>query len=111
MALYNAVTSKENPHLWPCSTIYSGYSAHAVMTQYGNVDITLDIIRGIDTIRRGAHALLQGIHKSGCIHVLMLKIEMDILRLSHIHDTLPQVPPQSHARMLYLSTKIYYKYT
>ena len=75
------------------------------MMQYGNVDVTLDIIRGIGTIRRGAHALLWGVHKSGCIHVLMLKIEMDILRLSHICDTLPQVPLQSHAQMLYLSTK------
>ena len=51
IALYNAVTSKENLCLWPHSAIYSGYSAHAVMTQYGNADITLDIIRGIDTIQ------------------------------------------------------------
>ena len=54
--------------------------------QYGNVDITLDVIRGIDTIRRGAHAVSWGICESGCIHVLMPKIEMDILRLSHICD-------------------------
>ena len=72
IALYNAVTSKDNPHLQPHSTIYSGYSACAVMMQYGNADVTLDIIRGIDTIRTGAHALSQGLCKSGCFHVLML---------------------------------------
>ena len=60
IALYNTVTSKENPCLWPCSMIYSGYSTHAVMMQYGNADITLDIIRGIDTIRTGTCALLWG---------------------------------------------------
>ena len=52
-ALYHAVTSKENPHLQLCSMIYSGYSIHAVMMQYGNDDIMLDIIRGIDAIRTG----------------------------------------------------------
>ena len=56
------------------------------MMQYGNVDVTVDVIRGIDAIRRGAHALLQGIRKSGCICVLMLKVETDVLRLSHIRD-------------------------
>ena len=65
IALYNAVTSKENPHLWPHSVIYSGYSTHAVMMQYGNADVMLDIIRGIDAIRTGAHALSWGLHKSG----------------------------------------------
>ena len=59
------------------------------MTQYGNVDITLDVIRGIDAIRRGAHALSRGIRKTGHICVLMSKIETDILRLSHIRDTPP----------------------
>ena len=59
IALYNTVTSKENLHLLPGSTIYSGYSAHQVMTQYGNTDVMLDIIRGIDAIRIGAHALLR----------------------------------------------------
>ena len=39
--------------LWPHSVIYSVYSAHAVMMQYGNADIMLDIIRGIDAIRTG----------------------------------------------------------
>ena len=72
IALYNAVTSKENPHLWPGSAIYSGYSTHAVMMQYGNTHITLDIIRGIDAIRTGAHALLRGLCKSGHFCVLML---------------------------------------
>ena len=72
IALYNAVTSKENPCLPPGSMIYSGYSTHAVMMQYGNTDVTLDIIRGIDAIRTGACALLQGLHESGCFHVLML---------------------------------------
>ena len=51
--------------------IYSGYSARAVMTQYGNADVTLDI-RGIDAIRTGACALSQGLRESGCFHVLML---------------------------------------
>ena len=64
-----------------------------MMMQYGNVDVTLDIIRGIDVIRRGAHALSWGIRESGCINVLMPKIEMDVLRLSHIHDTLPRYLP------------------
>ena len=73
IALYNAVTSKENPCLWPGSVIYSGYSACVVMMQYGNTDITLDIIRGIDAIRIGACALPWGLRKSGCFHVLMLK--------------------------------------
>ena len=72
IALYNAVTSKENPCLWPCSMIYSGYSTHVVMMQYGNADIMLDIIRGIDTIRTGAHALSWGLCKSGHFHVLTL---------------------------------------
>ena len=54
--------------------------------QYGNVDVTLDIIRGIDAMRRGACALWWGIRESGCICVLMPKIETDILRLSHIRD-------------------------
>ena len=74
IALYNAVTSKENPHLQPGSMIYSGYSAHVVpvMMQYGNTDITLDVIRGIDAIRTGARALSWGLHESGCSHVLML---------------------------------------
>ena len=65
IALYSTVTSKENPHLWPHSAIYSGYSAHVVMMQYGNADIMLDIIRGIDAIRTGAHTLLWGLHESG----------------------------------------------
>ena len=72
--------------------------------QYGNVDITLDVIRGIDAIRRGAHALLWGIHETGCIHVLMPKIETDILRLSHICDIYvctPKIGLQSFA--LYMS--------
>ena len=56
------------------------------MMQYGNVDITLDAIRGIDAIRRGAHALSWGIRESGRIRVLIPKIETDILRLSHIRD-------------------------
>ena len=48
MALYNTVTSKRKPtSVQPCSTIYSGYSAHAVKMQYGDVDVTLDVIRGI----------------------------------------------------------------
>ena len=72
IALYNAVTSKENPCLWPGSMIYSGYFTHAVMMQYGNTDVTLDIIRGIDAIRTGAHVLSQGLHESGCFCVLML---------------------------------------
>ena len=77
------------------------------MMQYGNVDLTLDVIRGIDTIRRGAHALSWGICASGHICVLMPKIDMDILRLSHIHDTLPQVLPQSQAQMfIYLQKSI-----
>ena len=70
--LYNAVTSKENPHLWPHSRIYSGYSASVVMMQYGNADITLDIIRGIDAIRTGAHALSWGLCESGHFCILML---------------------------------------
>ena len=72
IALYNAVTSKENPHLQPHSVIYSGYSTCAVMMQYGNADITLDIIRGIDAIRTGACALSQGPRESGRFRVLML---------------------------------------
>ena len=72
IALYNTVTSKENPCLQPCSMIYSGYFAHAAMMQYGNADVMLDIIRGIDAIRTGAHALLWGFRKSACFHVLML---------------------------------------
>ena len=72
IALYNTVTSKENLHLWLHSVIYSGYSTHAVMTQYGNADVMLDIIRGIDAIRTGACALLWGLHESGCFRVLML---------------------------------------
>ena len=56
------------------------------MMQYENVDVTLDVVRGIDAIRRGAHALLQGTCESGRIRVLMLKIERDVLRLSHIRD-------------------------
>ena len=39
-------------------------------------DITLDIIRGIDTIKRWACALSWGICKSDHVHVLMLKIEI-----------------------------------
>ena len=72
IALYNAVTSKENSHLQHHSAIYSGYSTHVVMVQYGNADIMLDVIREIDAIRTGAHALLQGLCESGCFHVLML---------------------------------------
>ena len=72
IALYNAVTSKENPHLQPRSVIYSGYSTHTVMMQYGNADVTLDIIRGIDAIRTGARALSRGLRKSGRFRVLML---------------------------------------
>ena len=72
IALYNAVTSKENLHLWPHSMIYSGYSTCVVMTQCGNADITLDIIGRIDAIRTGAHALLWGPCKSGHFCVLML---------------------------------------
>ena len=72
IALYNAVTSKENLCLQPRSVIYSGYSAHAVMMQYGNADVTLDIIRGIDTIRTGACALSQGLCESGCFCGFML---------------------------------------
>ena len=34
-----------------------------------------DIIKGFDTIRRWVHALSWGIHESGCVHALMLKIE------------------------------------
>ena len=72
IALYNAVTSKENPCLPPGSAIYSGYSAHAVMMQYGNTDIMLDVIRGIDAIRTEACALSRGLHESGRFRVLML---------------------------------------
>ena len=72
IALYNAVTSKENPHLPSGSTIYSGYSVCAVMIQYGNTDITLDVIRGLDAIRTGACALLWGLCESGRFCVLML---------------------------------------
>ena len=72
IALYNTVTSKENPCLQPGSTIYSDYSTHTVLMQYGNTDVMLDIIRGIGAIRTGAHALSQGLHKSGHFHVLML---------------------------------------
>ena len=78
MALYNAVTSKENPHLWHCSTIYSGYSTCVVMTQYGNVDVILDVMRGIDTIRTGAHALLWEVCEGGRFCVPVLKIEVGI---------------------------------
>ena len=59
IALYNAVTSKENQYLWPCSMIYRGYSTCVVMMQYGNTDVMLDIIRRIDAIRTGACALLR----------------------------------------------------
>ena len=72
ITLYNAVTSKENLRLQPGSAIDSGYSAHVVMMQYGNADITLNVIRGIDTIRTEVHALLWELHKSGSFHVLML---------------------------------------
>ena len=72
IALYKAVTSKENPHLWPHSVIYSGYSTCAVMTQHGNTNIMLDVLRGIDAIRTGACALSWGLLKSGHFHVLML---------------------------------------
>ena len=72
MALYNTVTNKEDPHLWPHNMIYSGYSVHVVMMQYENADIMLDVIRGIDAIRTGAHALLWGLNKSGHFCVLML---------------------------------------
>ena len=71
IALYNAMTSKENPHLQPHCMIYSGYSACAVMMQHGNIDVMLDIIR-IGAIRTGSHALSQGLCESGCFHVLML---------------------------------------
>ena len=71
-ALYNAVTSKENLHLLPHSMIYSGYSACAVMMQYRNTDVMLDVIRGIDTIRTGAHALSWGLCESGHFYFLML---------------------------------------
>ena len=40
MALYYTVTSKRNPHLWPYSAIYSGYSTHAAMMQYEMDDVT-----------------------------------------------------------------------
>ena len=73
MVLYYAVTSKRNLHLQPCSTIYNGYSTCVAMMQYQMDDVTLDIIRGIDTIRRWACALSRGIFKSKCVHVLMLK--------------------------------------
>ena len=43
-----------------------------VMMQYGNADITLDIIRGIDAIRTGAHALSWGLCESGHFCILML---------------------------------------
>ena len=72
IALYNAVINRENPHLQPHSAIYSGYSACAVMMQYGNADITLDVIRGIDAIRTGARALLRGLCESGHFRVPML---------------------------------------
>ena len=76
IALYNAVTSKEKPpHLLACSTVYSGYSAHVAMTQNGNYDIMMNVIRVIDAIRTRAHALLWGLCKSGHFCVLMLKIE------------------------------------
>ena len=73
MALYYTVTSKRNPCLQPHSTIYSGYSTHVAMIQYEMDDITLDVIRGIDAIRRWAFALSWGICKSEHVHVLMLK--------------------------------------
>ena len=72
IALYNTVTSKENPCLQPHNMIYSGYSTHVVMMQYGNADIMLDVIRGIDAIRTEAYALLWGLHESGCFHVVMI---------------------------------------
>ena len=75
MALYYTVTSKGNPCLWPCSTIYSGYSTCVAMMQYEMDDITLDVIRGIDTIRRWVCALSWEFRKSEHVHVLMLKIE------------------------------------
>ena len=50
IALYSAVTSKENLHLWPSSMIYSGYSTRVVMMQYGNTDVTLDVMRVIAII-------------------------------------------------------------
>ena len=48
IALYSAVTSKENQHLQPSSTIYSGYSAHVVMMQYGNTDVKWSWSHGAD---------------------------------------------------------------
>ena len=72
IALYSAVTSKKNPCLWPSSVIYSHYSTHAVMMQYGNNDVTLDVIRGIDAIRTGACTLLWSHRESGHFRVLML---------------------------------------
>ena len=72
IALYSTVTSKGNPCLQPHSVFCSGYSACVVVTQYGNADVMLDVIRGIDTIRTGAHAFLWGLCKSVCFQVLML---------------------------------------
>ena len=72
IALYSTVTSKENLCLQPSSMIYSGYSAHSVMTQYGNTGVTLDVIRGIDAIRTGARALLWSYRESGRLRVWML---------------------------------------
>ena len=79
MALYYAVTSQRNLHLQPRSAIYSGYSTGAAMTQYGMDDITLDIIRGIDAIRRWACALSQGIHKSKRVHDAKNRIQRSSL--------------------------------
>ena len=61
IALYNAMTSKENLHLQPHRMIYSGYSTHVVMMQYGNADFMLNVIRGIDAIRTGACGILWGL--------------------------------------------------
>ena len=72
IAPYNAVTSKEKPASAGMQCFYSGYSAHAVMTQYGNYDIMMNVIRVNDPIRTRAHALLWGLCESGHFHVLML---------------------------------------
>ena len=57
------------------------------MTQNGNNDIMMDVIRAIDTIRTRAHALSQGLRESGHFRVLMLQIETDGIRMSLIRDT------------------------
>ena len=72
IALYKQCLAKRNPCLLACSTFYSGYSTCAVVTQNGNNDIMMDVIRAIDTIRTRAHALLWGLRKSGRFCVLML---------------------------------------